>query len=180
MATYRKVCIDVVSPEEEGPVLARSLGLPWQPDGHGEGGLMGPQGRHLVWLNAVPDAAAKSDRVRLDIRSRRWRAIAVSSKDPLVLATWWARVLEGTSQADETGTWEVARVRGMPVPLVFEPAEVPKAGPNRVHWDVTGDPDELVDFGATLLQRRGTLAWSVLADPEGNEFCVFPLDRDNR
>lgn len=174
MTTYRKVCIDSASPEEEGPVLARALGLPWRPDERGEGGLMGPQGRHLVWFNAVPDAAARSDRVRLDIRSRRWRAIVVASADPLGLATWWARLLEGTSQADETGTWEVAGVRGMPVPLVFEPVEGPKVVPNRVHWDVTADVPELVRTGATVLRPRGELPWSVLADPEGNEFCVFP------
>ena len=175
MTTYKKVCLDAVSPEIDGPVLARTLGLPWRPDESGEGGLMGPQGHYLVWVNAVPDVDTKSERVRLDIRSRRWRGIVVASLDPLAQATWWARVLEGTSQADETGTWEVAGVRGMPVPLVFEPTAEPKSSANRVHWDVTADVDELVALGATLVRPRDyERSWSVLADPEGNEFCVFP------
>ena len=103
MATYRKVCIDAVSPELDGPVLGKMLGLPWRPDERGEGGLLGPEGRYLVWFNAVPDAGTKSERVRLDIRSRRWRGIEVDSADPLSQATWWARVLDGTSQADGVG-----------------------------------------------------------------------------
>jgi hypothetical protein len=46
-----------------------------------------------------------------------------------------------------------------------------KAVKNRVHVDVFGDADELVRRGATLLARRER--WTVMADPEDNEFCVF-------
>jgi glyoxalase superfamily protein len=174
MATYRKVCIDAVSPEAEGPVLGKMLGLPWRPDDSGEGGLLGPEGRYLIWFNAVPGAETKSDRVRLDIRSRRWRGIQVDSADPLSQATWWARVLDGTSQADATGSWEVAGVPGMPVPLVFVPMTEPKTSPNRIHWDVTSDVGELTGIGATMLRPMGgDLRWHVMADPEGNEFCAF-------
>jgi glyoxalase superfamily protein len=177
MATYRKLCVDAVSPETDGPTLARMLGLPWRADDDGEGGLMGPVGRYLVWVNAVPDTEAKSERVRLDIRSRRWCGVEVSADDPQALATWWARALDGTSQTDASGIWEVAGVPGMPVPLRFVPATEPKTAPNRVHWDVTGDPDAMIEAGATMLQAaEGELGWHVLADPEGNEFCVFAAD----
>ena len=72
-------------------------------------------------------------------------------------------------------TWEVAGVRGMPVPLVFEPTTEPKTSANRVHWDVTADVDELMALGATLVRPRDyERPWTVLADPEGNEFCAFP------
>ena len=38
-----------------------------------------------------------------------------------------------------------------------------------------GEVAGLVDSGATLLRPRGDdLDWDLLADPEGNEFCVFP------
>jgi hypothetical protein len=40
-----------------------------------------------------------------------------------------------------------------------------------VHWDVTGDVDVLLDAGATRLWDMPD--WVVLADPEGNEFCVL-------
>jgi hypothetical protein len=49
----------------------------------------------------------------------------------------------------------------------------PKRVKNRVHVDVYGDVDELVRRGASVLDRQPR--WTVLADPEGNEFCVFPL-----
>jgi hypothetical protein len=177
MATYRKLCVDAVSPEVDGPSLARMLGLPWRAGDDGEGGLMGPVGRYLVWVNAVPDADVKSDRVRLDIRSRRWCGVEVAAADPQALATWWARALDGTSQTDASGVWEVAGVPGMPVPLRFVPSTEPKTAPNRVHWDVTGDPETLVMFGATVVHpARGGPGWQVLADPEGNEFCVFSTD----
>jgi hypothetical protein len=42
---------------------------------------------------------------------------------------------------------------------------------NRMHWDVYGDVAELEARGATRLSEMPH--WTVLADPEGNEFCVF-------
>jgi hypothetical protein len=50
----------------------------------------------------------------------------------------------------------------------------PKTVKNRMHLDVFGDPAELVAMGATLVRERGgDTGWDQLADPEGNEFCVF-------
>jgi hypothetical protein len=51
-----------------------------------------------------------------------------------------------------------------------------KAVKNRVHLDVWGDAGELVSRGATILDERPK--WTVLADPEGNEFCVFAPEPD--
>ncbi len=52
---------------------------------------------------------------------------------------------------------------------------------NRVHIDVTSATADvaatvaaLVDLGATVLRPQdGEISWTVMADPEGNEFCVF-------
>ena len=45
---------------------------------------------------------------------------------------------------------------------------------NRMHIDVFGRTQELLDAGATLVRARdGEIEWDVLADPEGNEFCAF-------
>jgi hypothetical protein len=46
---------------------------------------------------------------------------------------------------------------------------------NRWHWDVTtADVDALVAAGATLLRPRDDeISWTVLGDPQGNEFCAF-------
>jgi hypothetical protein len=57
----------------------------------------------------------------------------------------------------------------------FAPVPEPKTVKNRIHWDVWADDVQpLLDAGATLLRARDDeIGWDVLADPEGNEFCVF-------
>jgi hypothetical protein len=58
--------------------------------------------------------------------------------------------------------------------MVFGAVPEPKTMKNRIHWDVWGDTETLLGAGATLLRARDTeIGWDVLADPEGNEFCVF-------
>ena len=43
-----------------------------------------------------------------------------------------------------------------------------------MHWDVWGDTETFLAAGARLLRGRDDeIGWDVLADPEGNEFCVF-------
>ena len=57
---------------------------------------------------------------------------------------------------------------------VFAGVPEPKTVKNRIHWDVWGDTPTLLAAGATLLRARDDeIGWDVLADPEGNEFCVF-------
>jgi hypothetical protein len=60
-------------------------------------------------------------------------------------------------------------------PLIWvQPVPEPKTAKNRLHIDVFGNLDELLALGATLLRKRDDeIEWDVLADPEGNEFCVF-------
>ena len=49
-----------------------------------------------------------------------------------------------------------------------------KSGPNSIHWDVAGDVAALRAAGATVLREPdGDISWQIMADPEGNEFCVF-------
>jgi hypothetical protein len=56
---------------------------------------------------------------------------------------------------------------------VFGPVPEPKTVKNRMHWDVYGDVADFEARGATRLWDMPR--WTVLADPEGNEFCVFPF-----
>lgn len=97
------------------------------------------------------------------------------------LAVWWAEVLGGTvgDDADHGFSW----VEGMPgcpwESFDFAGVPEPKTVKNRVHVDVsTGDLDALVAHGATVLRPKGDggLGWTVLADPDGNEFCAFTAD----
>ena len=57
----------------------------------------------------------------------------------------------------------------------FVPVPEPKTVKNRIHWDVTvPGVAPLVEAGATVLREPGGgIGWHVLADPEGNEFCIL-------
>jgi len=73
------------------------------------------------------------------------------------------------------------RVRGEPghPPILFQKVPEAKIVKNRVHLDFRAEvmADEvarLEELGATVIAERslGPLRWTVMADPEGNEFCV--------
>ncbi|MEI7742578.1 MAG: VOC family protein [Chloroflexota bacterium] len=68
---------------------------------------------------------------------------------------------------------------GRPV-LLFQRVPEPKAGKNRVHLDLRADVmadevERLAALGATVIAERSlgeSLRWTVMADPDGNEFCI--------
>jgi Glyoxalase-like domain len=64
-------------------------------------------------------------------------------------------------------------------PILFQKVPEPKLVKNRVHLDFRAEvmADEVArlrGLGATVIAERslGTFTWTVMADPEGNEFCV--------
>lgn len=70
------------------------------------------------------------------------------------------------------------RAPGRP-PLLFQKVPESKVVKNRVHLDFgtedrVAEVARLVGLGATEIATRslGSLTWTVMADPEGNEFCV--------
>jgi hypothetical protein len=107
--------------------------------------------------------------------------VVVDSADPERIGTWWADVLGSTvelgGEPGEPGDrWASVPVPGAPFEsLVFGLVPEPKTVKNRIHWDVdTADVGLLVGDGARVLREPGDdISWTVLADPEGNEFCAF-------
>ncbi|MET0448875.1 MAG: VOC family protein [Aeromicrobium sp.] len=104
--------------------------------------------------------------------------VVVDSADHRAIATWWADVWGGEIGHDDDYTYLDA-IPGAPVESFdFVPVPEPKTVKNRIHWDVTLNEgvtvDDLVAKGATVLAPPDEDArWTVMADPEGNEFCVF-------
>jgi len=97
------------------------------------------------------------------------------------LAAWWCAVLGGT--VGDNPAHGFSWVEGMPEcvwdSIDFAGVPEPKTVKNRVHLDVTTDDlDALLAHGATVLAAKGMggIGWTVLADPQGNEFCAFPAD----
>jgi catechol 2,3-dioxygenase-like lactoylglutathione lyase family enzyme len=115
-----------------------------------------------------------------EVPSYRLDDIVVDSHDHAAMSTWWANALGGTVGAPESGDFSwVQSIPNAPFDgLVFVPVPEAKTCKNRVHIDVVApDIGPLLDAGATLLRARDDeIDWNVLADPEGNEFCVFPPD----
>jgi predicted enzyme related to lactoylglutathione lyase len=105
--------------------------------------------------------------------------VAVDAEAPVAQAAWWAEVFGTSTQSGDDGTAWLEGVPGMPFEaLVFGPVPEPKTVKNRIHWDIDvaslDAVDDLVSRGATVLRPPDDdIGWTVLADPEGNEFCVF-------
>lgn len=156
---------------------------------------------HLdVHVAAVEDALALGA-VPLDLESFRWKVlrdpeggelcvfpreevpeqrlyeIGIDCADPTALAQWWAEVLGARFEYDVDHGWaSVEEIPGAPFEcLVFASVPEPKTVKNRIHWDVdTADVALLTASGAQVLRLPDDeVGWTVLADPEGNEFCAF-------
>lgn len=115
----------------------------------------------------------------------RLTEIVVDSRDPEALAAWWARVLDYGVLSRDEGAVEIGPSAGSggPAPtLVFVPVAEPSPGKPRLHLDVNAtDRDQdaelerLLGLGATRADvgQTGEESWHVLADPEGNPFCLL-------
>jgi len=117
--------------------------------------------------------------VRDPLPDYRLYELGVDCVDSGPVARWWAEVLGGHLVDDERGFSYVEQIPGAPFESIdFAPVPEPKTVKNRIHWDVTAESAQpLLDVGARLLRSRDDeIGWDVLADPEGNEFCVFPTE----
>ena len=114
---------------------------------------------------------------REEVPEDRLYEIVVDCADPEALATWWAELIGGRCEYDAEHGWAgIEEIPEAPFAyLVFVPVPEPKTVKNRIHLDVTtGDLEAIVAAGATVLRPQDDeIGWTVLADPEGNEFCAF-------
>lgn len=104
--------------------------------------------------------------------------ITIDSTDVASLAAWWAAQTGSTVRSGATDTFALVD-DASGARIGFRYVSDPTPGKNRVHLDLTaddydGEVERLVAAGATLVGRYTVdhFAWSTLADPEGNEFCV--------
>jgi len=119
----------------------------------------------------------------------RITALAVDSRNPAALARWWAEVLGYEVLADEDGVVQIGppgqQPEGPQPALDFVPVPDATPGKRRLHLDLNAtdrsqddELDRLLALGATPVDvGQGPLSeqmtWYVLADPEGNEFCLL-------
>lgn len=109
--------------------------------------------------------------------------VAIDCANAYQLARFWAQVTgHPVDPEDEPGDEEIAvTLPGGPV-LYFNQVPEPKSAKNRLHLclspDTTRDEEvqRLLGLGASVVDDRRKpdgWGWVVLADPEGNEFCVL-------
>ncbi|MFF3849298.1 VOC family protein [Streptomyces sp. NPDC002328] len=105
------------------------------------------------------------------------KMITVDCADPRRLAAWWAKTLDADIAQDFDGEFVI--VGAEPLVLGFQKVPEPRQGKNRLHIDFHtedrhAEVSRLVDSGATVVGEHsaGPLTWTVLQDPDGNEFCV--------
>ena len=127
--------------------------------------------------------------------SVRWYSVVVDCRDVRAQAAWWATVL-GWRPAYEADDEVVLvpphaltdRVKELAIEeygpgLVFVPVPEGKTVKNRLHLDLAprahddqaAEVRRLLDLGAVRVDvgQGPEVTWVVLADPEGNEFCVL-------
>jgi hypothetical protein len=105
--------------------------------------------------------------------------VTIDCAEPRQLAAFGSKALDVPIQGDYGDFVFLARPGdGGPV-LGLQRVPEPCLGKNRVHVDLSGGSREtevprLVGLGAALVGEHEMpgLAWTVLTDPEGNEFCV--------
>ncbi|MER7760528.1 VOC family protein [Streptomyces sp. NPDC097619] len=113
--------------------------------------------------------------------------LVIDCADPERLAGFWSGVLGYVELGrEEDGSIEIGPPEagfGGPQPtLILSPSDDPRTGKLRLHIDVSPtDRDQAAEWerlralGAVPadIGQTGTERWHVLADPEGNEFCLL-------
>lgn len=111
--------------------------------------------------------------------SLRWEQVVVDCVDPVGLGQWWATALGWTVVNDDPNEFEIQLEPDHLPGILFLPVSTTKPSKNRLHLDFRPDDqaaevERLVDLGARRVEvGQGVVSWVVLADPEGNEFCVL-------
>lgn len=112
--------------------------------------------------------------------------LVLDARDPDLLARFWCTVLGYVELDRVDGSIEIGPAEagfGGPQPtIVFDRTDEPKSGKLRLHIDVNAtdrdqeaELDRLIAAGARRadIGQAGNESWHVLADPEGNEFCLL-------
>jgi hypothetical protein len=122
-----------------------------------------------------------------DEMGSRFTELVIDAASPERLAQFWMAVLGWQPTGRYQGAIEIADPAGGGPSLTFVPVPDEKQGKNRLHIDVNPigcdqqqEVERLIGLGASradMGQGEGK-SWIVLADPEGNEFCVLRVRVD--
>ena len=110
-------------------------------------------------------------------------ALTVGAREPARAGRFWADLLRGELTDDAPGSVAVEAGEDLGFRLRFVPSDAPRTGLNQMHFHLTSTSAEdqqatvarALGLGAAHLDvgQRPEEGHVVLADPEGNEFCVI-------
>jgi Glyoxalase-like domain len=108
-----------------------------------------------------------------------WEQANVDARDPGALGSWWREALGWVIVNNDPDEFEIRPAADRLPGLLFVPVPEQKTIKNRLHLDFRPDNQDvevkrLLALGATRADiGQGEQTWTVLRDPEGNEFCVL-------
>ncbi len=108
-----------------------------------------------------------------------WEQVVIAADDPAGLGRWWCDALEWVVVDDSPPVFEIQPEPDRYPGILFLPVGEAKKSKNRLHIDLRPDDqaaevERLIALGASRIDvGQGEVSWVVLADPEGNEFCVL-------
>ena len=121
-----------------------------------------------------PIVSSYAERMALE-----WEQVNVDATDPEALGRWWLDALGWVIVNDDPEEFEIREAPDRLPGLLFARVPEPKTVKDRLHLDFRPDDrdaevERLLALGATCADvGQGDQPWVVLADPEGNEFCVL-------
>jgi predicted enzyme related to lactoylglutathione lyase len=115
--------------------------------------------------------------------SSRWYTVVIDSQNTRAQAEFWRQVLDWQVVYESDDEMVIARDENTYPGIIFVTVPEKKTVKNRLHIDLNPDDQQaeverLVGLGASKVEVGQSDAdepvkWVVLADPEGNEFCVL-------
>lgn len=115
--------------------------------------------------------------------SLEWEQVVIATRDPVALGRWWREALGWVVVDDTPVVFEIQPQPDRLPGILFLASEDAKHGHNRLHIDLRPDDQDaeverLTAMGATRVDvGQGEVPWVVMADPDGNEFCVLGARR---
>ena len=117
----------------------------------------------------------------------RFHWLVIDTVDPARIAPFWCALLGVEERGWFGDDYLMLTADGGAPPVAFQRVPEAKSVKNRLHVDLeVDDLDEalpkIVALGGSavsdILEMPGGYRWRVMADPEGNEFCIVPRDED--
>jgi predicted enzyme related to lactoylglutathione lyase len=172
-----RVHVDLASTSaaHQAETVTRLIGLGAKPTDIGQGDvpwtvMVDPEGNEFCVLDSLYQDTGPI------------ATVVVDCADPRAMARFWGEAMDWTLQKVTDHNAVLRSAKGVGPYLQFLRTPDVKTGWNRVHLDIRPYPGDDVDAEAARLQALGATAidlgqndvpWTVLADPEGNEFCLL-------